>query len=99
MSLDGADEAHDLSLSPGIVKMNKPLGLHPANLTVLPPEPELRLRSLGLGGIERAVVGRPNLFLIVWMHPIHELVDGGSILGNAPKISLDRVSQEKTRWR
>jgi hypothetical protein len=94
--LDGADEADDLSLTPRTLKMNKPLGLHPANLTVLPPEPELRLGSLRLGGIERSGVGRPNLFLIVWMHPIHELFDGGAILGDAENLLGPRIPGKDT---
>jgi hypothetical protein len=62
-------------------------GLHPANLTIPPPEPELRRGSLRLGEVERSVVGRPNLFDIVWMHSIHELFDGA-----APRRQL-------LRWR
>jgi hypothetical protein len=56
--LDGADEAHDPSLTARALKtMSKPLGLQPANLTVPPPEAELRRGSLRLGGIERSAVG------------------------------------------
>jgi len=78
--LDGADEAHDLSLGPGALTIGKPATLHPTDLAVSPPEPVLIRVGLRIGGIERRLADRPKPFHVVRMHPLHELFDRRLVL-------------------
>jgi len=89
--LDGADEAHRLSLGHRALKMSKPLGLHPTNLTVSPTEPELGRGALRSDWIECCAVGCPNPIRIVRMDPIHELLDSGPILSDGENFFAPRI--------
>src|SRR6266478_4188973 len=73
--LCGADEAHELSLTPGALKISKPMSLHPADLAVAPLNSVLMRVRLRIGGIERRLAVGPNPFRVVRMHPLHELPD------------------------
>src|SRR5258707_9296811 len=96
---DGADDADGPSLAPVALEISLPEGLHPPDLTVSPPDPELGRGAMRFGGIERRVVGRPNPFRIVWMHPVHELFDSGLILGDAQNFLRACIPGEDTAGR
>src|SRR5215470_17888648 len=52
--LNRAAEAHDAALRPRALKISKPMGLHPADLAVSPPNPILMVEvRLQIGRIER----------------------------------------------
>src|SRR5260370_10108127 len=83
--LDGAN-AHGPALTPGTLEISKPESLHPADLAVSPPEPELGRGTLRFGGVERRLKSRPNPFRVVRLHQPHDLFDGRPIFGNIEKF-------------
>jgi hypothetical protein len=54
------------------------------------PEPELDGGASRLSTIERRLKDRPNPFYIVWIHPLHALLDR-RLYSGLSKISLKRI--------
>src|SRR6266446_2942245 len=90
--LDGAN-AHGPALTPGTLEISKPESLHPADLAVSPPEPELGRGALRFGGIERRLKG-PNPFRVVRMHQPHDLFDGRLIFGNIENLLRAHIQRD-----
>src|SRR5215470_13647185 len=93
---DGADDACAASLTPFALEISKPMGLHPADLAISPPEPELDRVGLRIDRIERRLSGRPKQFRVVWMHAL-PISSTGVSSAVTSKISRDRASPENTR--
>src|SRR5258708_32519656 len=72
--LCGADEAHDLSLTPGTLEIGKSMILHPADLAVSPPDPPLDRERLRIDGINSRRDSRPHPLNLVRTHAPDELV-------------------------
>src|SRR5712671_6324814 len=96
--LSGADDARGPSLMAGALEISEPQSLHPADLSVSRPEPELGRGALRIDGIERGLEDCPNAFRVVRMHPSLDLLDRRLVSGNV-EISFERASPETTRWR
>src|SRR5215471_18669224 len=91
---NGADDADRSSLMPVALEISKPQGLHPADLAISPPEPELDRRAPRIGGIEPSREGRRNSFRVVGMYPLHDLFKSRLILGNAENFLRARIPRE-----
>src|SRR5262249_27361984 len=74
-------EAHSPPLRPGALKISKSVSLHPADLAISPPDPELAHGALRIDGIERRLAIRPKPFRVVRMNPLHEVLDRYLISG------------------
>ncbi len=85
-------EAHGPALRSGAFEISKPQGLHPADLAVCPPDPELGGGALRIDGIERSLDGRQDLFEVVRMHPLHDLLDRRLILGKIDNFLSARIA-------
>src|SRR5258708_10522463 len=81
--LCGADEAHDLSLTPGTLEIGKSMILHPADLAVSPPDPVLDREGLRIDGIKSCRDTRPNPLNVVRMHPPDDLFEHHLLLPNS----------------
>src|SRR5262249_49328086 len=79
-------EAHGPALRPGALKISKSVSLHPTDLAISPPDPELARGALRVGGIERRLAIRPNSFRIIRMHPPHEVLDRYLISGQVENL-------------
>src|SRR5260370_18288634 len=91
--LDGAN-AHGPALTHGTLEISKPESLHPADLAVSPPEPELGRGTLRFGGIERPLKGPPNPFRLVRMHQPHSPFDGRLIFGNIENFLRAHIQRD-----
>src|SRR5260221_658833 len=87
-------EAHGPALGPGAFEIGEPQGLHPADLAVCPPEPELGGGALRIAGIERCLDGCQDLFHVVRMHPLHDLLDSRLTFGKVEDFLSARIPAE-----
>src|SRR6266436_282914 len=81
---------------PGALEIRKPQGLHPADLAVSPPQPELSRGAPRVDGIERRLEVRLNHFHVVRMHQLHDLFDTRLILGKIENLLRARIAREHT---
>src|SRR5258708_17325940 len=70
--LDGAAEAHGPAPRSGTLKISKSVSLHPADLAISPPDPELAWGARRIGGIERRLPIPTKPFRIVSVYPLPE---------------------------
>src|SRR5258708_27541258 len=91
---DGADEGYGPSLAPVALEISKPQSLHPTDLAVCPPKPELGGGALRIDRIEGCLDGRQNLFHVVRIHPLHDLFDSRLILGKIENFLRARIPRE-----
>src|SRR6266404_3318077 len=79
---------------PGALEIRKPQSLHPADLAVSPPQPELSRGAPRVNGIERRLEVRLNHFHVVRMHQLHDLFDTRLILGKIENLLRARIPRE-----
>src|SRR5215468_2372801 len=89
--LDGAAKAHGPALRPCALKIGKSVSLHPADLSVTPPDPEFARGALRINGIERRLAVRPKPFRVVRMHPFQEVLDHDLIGGHVEDFLKARI--------
>src|SRR5262249_5161223 len=86
-------EAYGQALRPGTLKVSKSVSLHPTDLTISPPDPELAGGVLRIGRIERRLAIRPKPFVVVRMHALHEVSDRYLISGQVKIFLKARISR------
>src|SRR5262249_41769923 len=89
--LSGAGHAHGPSLPPVALEMTNPQSLHPTDLAVSPPEPELGGGTLWIDRIEGRRDGCPKPFHVVRMHRFQDLFDIRLILGEIENFLTARI--------
>src|SRR5262249_12986847 len=82
------------ALIPGAVEIRKPQRLHPADLTISPPKPELGRGAPRIDRIKRRPKVRPDRFHIVWMHQLHDLFESRLILGEVENLLRAGIPRE-----
>src|SRR5215468_2755150 len=92
---NGPDDARGPSLELGALEISEPMHLHPPDLAVVPPEPELDCMRLRIRGIEGRVGGDPKPFRVIRMHPLVDLLDRRLVSRNTENLLSACIPRER----